>query len=130
MKKKSILSVFVSVLFLLSLVVTATEKPAGEEVKKMPENVKAAIDKSCFGCHNTDSRNDDAKEKLDFKKLDKLTTIKKISAYKEIGETIEKGEMPPKRFLKNYPDKNLTDDEKKLLMEWSKKEAEALVKGM
>ena len=65
----------------------------------------------------------------DFKKLGDLSVIRKIGAYKEIGETVEEGEMPPKKFLQRYPDKSLTDDERKLLMNWSKKEAELLVKS-
>ncbi|MEN8115804.1 MAG: heme-binding domain-containing protein [Bacteroidota bacterium] len=129
MKKKSILSVFVALLFAVSLMATASEKPGKTHLDKMPDDVKAVIEKSCFGCHNTGSKNEDAKEALDFKKLDKLSKIQKIGAYKKIGDTIEEGEMPPKKFLEKYPDRKLTDKEKKLLIEWSKKEAEALVKG-
>ncbi len=127
MKKKSLISVFVIFVFMISLVaVNANYQP---EKFTMPDDVKVAVDKSCFGCHNTASKNDDAKEELDFKKMDHLSRIRLISTYKEIGETIEKGEMPPKRFLEKYPDKKLTDEEKELLINWSKKEAEALVKG-
>nr|WP_256999039.1 hypothetical protein [Draconibacterium orientale] len=35
-----------------------------------------------------------------------------------------------KKFLERFPDKALSDDHKQLLLDWSKKEAEALVKGM
>ena len=52
-----------------------------------------------------------------------------ISAYKDIQETIEKNEMPPKKFLEKYPDRALSEDQKKMLIEWAKKEAESLVKG-
>ncbi|WP_346857536.1 heme-binding domain-containing protein [uncultured Draconibacterium sp.] len=126
MKKKSILSVLFVGLFMIVLVAKGDNEPT--KTATMPDDVKAVIEKSCFGCHNTDSRNEDAKKELDFKKLDELSTIKKIGTYKEIGETLEKGEMPPKKFLERFPDKQISDDEKKLLMDWSKKEAEALVK--
>lgn len=127
MKKRSIVSVFIAVFFAMSFVVSAHDSPTKKDY--MPENVKAAINKSCFGCHNSDSKNEDAKEALDFKKLDGLSTIKKIGAYKEIGETIEEQEMPPKKFLERKPEKKLTAEEKELLINWSKKEAEALVKS-
>lgn len=127
MKKRSIISVFIVALFAMSFVVSAHDNPIKKD--KMPDNVKVAINKSCFGCHNSDSKNEDAKEALDFKKLDGLSTIKKIGAYKEIGETIEEQEMPPKKFLERKPEKKLTDEEKELLINWSKKEAEALVKS-
>jgi uncharacterized membrane protein len=126
MKKKSILSVLFVGLFMIVVLANADNEP--NKTASMPDDVKAVIEKSCFGCHNTDSKNDDAKKDLNFKKLDDLSTIKKIGTYKGIGETLEKGEMPPKKFLERFPDKQLTDDEKKLLMDWSKKEAEALVK--
>lgn len=127
MKTKSITSVFIAVFFMIAVAASGENDP--EKKSTMPDNVKAAIEKSCFGCHNTGSKNEDAKEELDFKKLDDLSKIKKISAYKKIGETVEEGEMPPKKFLQKYPDKKLNDKEIKLLMDWSKKEAEALVKG-
>ena len=126
--KKS-LSIFTLVILVFSLVALGAKKPA-ETAAAMPDDVKAVIESSCFGCHNTDSRNEDGKKELDFNKLDSLTKIQMISKYKEIGEVLEKNEMPPKKFLERFPDKALSDDHKKLLMEWSKTEAEALVKGM
>lgn len=126
MKKESIQLVLIATFFALSTVVSGNDNPT--KASTMPDNVKAVIEKSCFGCHNTNSRNEDAKEELDFKKLDGLSIMKQIGAYSKIGETIEKGEMPPKKFLEKYPEKKLTDEEKKLLLSWSKKEAEELVK--
>lgn len=127
MKKKSTISLLIAAFFSVSLLVSAEEHSTKKD--KMPENVKLVIEKSCFGCHNTDSKNEDAKKELDFKKLDGLSTIKKIGAYKEIGEIIEKQEMPPEKFLARYPDKSLSAEEKELLIKWSKKEAEALVRS-
>lgn len=95
----------------------------------MPDNVKAIIDKSCFGCHNTDSKNEDAKEDLDFKELDSLSDLKKISAYKHIGDVVKKNEMPPEKVLEKRPEMKLTKEEKKTLIDWAKKEAETLVKS-
>lgn len=127
MKKKGIISMFIVALFAVSFIASGTDNPTKKTA--MPDNVKAVVKNSCFGCHNTDSKNEDGKEALDFKKLEELSMIKQISAYKEIGEVVEEGEMPPKKFLERYPDKKLSEDDKKLLMAWSKKEAEALVKA-
>jgi len=113
----------------VSAAVFAIEKPTVTSASELPENVQAIINKSCWGCHNTNSKNDDAKEDLDFKKLDDLSLMKKISAYKHIGETVEGNDMPPKRFLEKYPDKKLTAEEKQVLIAWAKKEAETLVKS-
>jgi hypothetical protein len=55
--------------------------------------------------------------------------MKKISAYKHIGEVVEENEMPPKKFLEKRPEKKITDEEKQILIAWAKKEAETLVKS-
>lgn len=130
MLRKSTISLLFSVAIIFSLMADESKSSAKSLENAAPDNVKAIIDKSCFGCHNTSSKNKDAKEALDFKKFGELSKIKKISAYKEIGKTIEDDNMPPERFLKKYPDKKLTDEEKQLLLKWTKKEAEAVVKGI
>lgn len=129
MRKKSLISVFVVLFLFASAAVFAIEKPTVTPASETPENVQAIIKKSCWGCHNTDSKNDDAKAELDFKKLDDLSLMKQISAYKHIGETVENNDMPPKRFLEKYPDRKLSAEEKQVLIAWAKKEAEALVKS-
>lgn len=126
MKKISIFSLFSIAFLVLSFILIAEDKPAKKNY--MPDDVKVIVEKSCFGCHNTASKNKDAKEELDFKKMENLSLIKKISTYKKIEETVENEDMPPQKFLNKYPDKKLSDLEKKRLIEWSKKEAVHLVK--
>ena len=129
MKKMNVFAGLFLTFVFATFVITASEKSIPTKATgNMPDNVKAIVDKSCFGCHNTGSQNEDAKEKLDFKTLDKLSMIKKIGKLKHILETVEEGEMPPKRFLERNPDKKLTDDEVKILTEWAKKEATSLIK--
>ncbi|HYQ57196.1 MAG TPA: heme-binding domain-containing protein [Draconibacterium sp.] len=129
--KKSILIPSV-LLLMVSLVAFGSNRSneSESESEPLPAKVKTIVDNSCFGCHNTDSRNEDAKKALDFMKLDSLSTVKMIHAYKEIGEVLEENEMPPKRFLERFPDRALNDADKKLLLDWSKEQTEALVKGM
>jgi len=57
MNKKSLIVLFLTGFALISFMVVGTEKPTKSEAAQLPDNVKAIIDKSCFGCHNTDSRN-------------------------------------------------------------------------
>ncbi|QIA07894.1 heme-binding domain-containing protein [Draconibacterium halophilum] len=97
--KKS-LSLLAAAFFMLSLLAFGTDKPT--KAKAMPDDVKAVIENSCFGCHNTDSKNEDGKKELDFKKLDSLSKIKMISTYKEIEEVLDENEMPPKSFWKDF----------------------------
>lgn len=110
--------------FLISatLISKSSQSPEG-----LPENISKIVEKSCFGCHNTDSRNEDAREDLDFKKLDGLKKVKKITTLRDIAEVLEEGEMPPKKFLEKYPERKLTNEEKTTLIQWAKKESEALI---
>ncbi len=128
MNYKSFFSLVLIVFFFSSVSVWATGNPQPLKPVSIPDDVKSIIDKSCFGCHNTDSKNDKAKEKLDLKTLDSLDKSKMIHALKEISETVEENEMPPAKFLEKFPDKKLTDAEKKKLMDWAKNEAKSLMK--
>lgn len=128
MNYKSYFSFVLIVFLLASVSATAAEKSLPSKPVSMPDDVKAVIDKSCFGCHNTDSKNDKAKEKLDLKTLDSLDKSKMIHALKKITDAVEEGEMPPAKFLEKFPDKALTDAEKKTLMSWAKNEAKSLMK--
>ncbi|WP_340113216.1 heme-binding domain-containing protein [Maribellus mangrovi] len=130
MKTKFTLSFFFLGIFSLSVMANDSDKTESYPPTSMPDDVKAVIQNKCFGCHNTDSKNDKAKEDLDFKAFADLSKMKQISSYKKINEVLGENEMPPKKFLDHYPDKKLTEDEKKVLMKWAKAEAEKLVKGM
>ena len=85
----------------------------------MPDNVKAVIENKCFGCHNTESQSDKAKEKLLFDKIDELSKAKLISTLGDIEEVLDENKMPPEKFLEKKPEKKLTDDEKQTLKEWA-----------
>lgn len=128
MNKRNLTSAVLIVFMFASFVAFSAENKNISKAITTPDNVKAIIEKSCFGCHNTDSKNDKAKEKLDLKTIDSLETSKMIHALKEINETLGKDEMPPAKFLERFPDKKLTDDEKKILMDWANNEAKALMK--
>ncbi len=119
---------FAVAFFFTAYSVSAIETPSESKAPAMPDNVKVIIEKSCFGCHNTDSKNDKAKEGLDFKKFDTLSKQQMIHALKEIGETLEENEMPPAKFLEKYPEKKLTDAEKKVLLDWANSESKSLYK--
>ena len=129
MKRKSLFLGLILGFFTLSVLAVGKENPTKSQAGIMPDNVSKIIEQKCFGCHNTDSKNDKAKEDLDFKTLDGLSTMKKVSSYNKIAEVLEKQEMPPKKFLERFPDKDVTDEERTALLEWAKNEAAALIKG-
>jgi mono/diheme cytochrome c family protein len=86
---------------------------------ELPANVKAVVDQKCYGCHNANSKNEKAKAKLDWDALGKLKKSKRVAAMDEIAEVLEKGEMPPKKFLENKPEAALSEADLATLKEWS-----------
>ncbi len=127
MKKMNLYAITFLIVLLASVGLSAQEQPKKKLPASMPKKVKNVVENKCYGCHNINSKNDKAKEDLDFTTLDGLGKIKKIGAYKHIIETIEKEEMPPQKFLARNPDKKLTEEEAKLIMDWAKKEASSLI---
>ena len=96
------------------------DSPPEEKQLNMSEEVKSVIDQSCFGCHNSESKNIKGKNKLNFDRIgQKYSAIKSAGKLKDIAEVIQENEMPASKFLKNYPDKALTEDQKTLLIEWA-----------
>ena len=93
---------------------------------EIPQDVSAVLNKSCFGCHNTDSKNEKGKGKLTIDELTSLPTGKLVSKLNKIAKEISEGEMPPEKFAKKFPDKVPTKAEKKLVAKWAKSTAKGL----
>ena len=85
----------------------------------LPADVKAVVDKKCYGCHNANSKNEKAKGKLDWDVLAKQKKSKRAGAMGKISEVLEKGEMPPKKFVENKPEAALSEAELATLVAWS-----------
>jgi hypothetical protein len=93
----------------------------------VPDDVKVILDKSCLPCHGTDG-NFKAKAKWNYDKMADLKKTKQISKLSKIVSKVEKGKMPTAKFIKKNPDKNLTPDDKILLISWADGLAESLIK--
>lgn len=128
MNKPNVIFHFIFAFILSFLITTANGKVNPDEKPiQMPENVKEVIQNSCYGCHNNDSRNEDAREELNFDVLNDLSKVKQLGALKHIREVLEENEMPPKKFLERKPDKALTEEQKQLLIDWVKQQSTALM---
>lgn len=78
-----------------------TSNKSSENTIEIPENVQSVLDNSCFGCHNSESKNQKGRDKLSFDKLNDIKTYKAIGKLTDIAEVVEEGEMPPKNSYKN-----------------------------
>jgi len=93
----------------------------------VPDDVKVILDKSCLPCHGVDG-NFKAKAKWNYDKMNDLKKTKQISKLSKIISKVEKGKMPTSKFIKKNPDKNLTSNDKKVLIDWADGLAESLLK--
>ncbi len=107
-------------LILMSFTTVSGPVIQGDEVSyEVPAEVQSIIDKSCVGCHNSDSKNLKGKKKLSFDELAGLKITKQISKLEGIYEVLESGDMPPKKFLQKMPEAALTEDEVVLMATWA-----------
>ena len=93
---------------------------------EIPDNVMKVIDKSCFGCHNSESPNEKAVKKLQFDKLGDLKTYKLVGKLTDIADVVANADMPPEKFLAKKPEATPTAVEKKILLDWAEKTAKEL----
>ncbi len=119
MKKLYILpfAVIIGLLFIQgkSALTSSSTAPSAD----LPAEVKAVVDKKCYGCHNANSKNEKGKAKLDWDALTKQKKSKRVGTMGKISEVLEKGEMPPKKFLENKPEAALSEAELATLVAWS-----------
>lgn len=88
---------------------------------KFSKKVNAIIQDKCYGCHSTDSKNQRPKDKLNWDELASLPADQQAEKLEKIQKVLEKGSMPPDRFLERQPDKKLTDKETDCMQKWAKK---------
>jgi hypothetical protein len=126
-----ILSFFAMFLFLrFSLPVTeGTVKNVTRTAKfAIPEDIQPIVKKSCWGCHNTQSKNEKAKAKLSFDTLEKMKKKELGGVLSKINEEVSKGDMPPPMFLEKFAQAKPTDEEKGKLISWSQMESSKYMK--
>lgn len=93
---------------------------------EIPDNVMQVIDKSCYGCHNSESQSDKAKKKLQFDELGDLKTYKLVGKLTDIADVVANSDMPPEKFLAKKPEATPTAVEKKILADWAESTAKKL----
>ncbi len=93
---------------------------ASKESKfKIPDDIQPIIKKSCLGCHNTNSKNDKAKSKVEFDQLEKMKKREVVGILGKIYEEVKEGKMPPPQFLEHFPDAKPSDADVQKLLAWT-----------
>lgn len=103
----------------------------------VPRNVISLLEKACYDCHSNNSRYpwytyiqpiawitahhiEEGKRELNFSEFGTYSLKKSNHKLEEVEETVNHREMPIKSYLQLHPEADLTDNEKNLLIMWSK----------
>nr|WP_298999165.1 heme-binding domain-containing protein [uncultured Allomuricauda sp.] len=106
-----------------------------KETQPSPE-VQKILESTCYDCHSAntnypwysnvapisywmDGHIEEGKEHLDFSEWPNLTAKKKDHKLDEFIEYVENGEMPLKEYTWTHKDARLTEDQRKMLMDWA-----------
>ena len=89
-----------------------------EKSRPVPAAVTAILEKSCIGCHSDDGSSL-AKMHVNFTKWSEYSAEEQAATGEDIAKIVNKGKMPPKKFLKKYPESKLTEAEKTTLVKWA-----------
>ena len=124
--KKSILMMLLPalaiVIFIAAQQPVQGPKSIAEDIELgWPDEVMLVFKRSCFDCHTAESGNIKGKSKLNFSKWENYKLTKKIGKLSNIAEDVKENNMPPKKYLNDYPDRALSDEEVKLIVEYGTK---------
>ena len=105
---------------------------------QVPDTVMHVLQVSCFDCHSNQTRYpwyvninpvgwwlkhhiDEGKHALNFSDLSQLPEKKRVHRMGDIGEQVEKHEMPLTSYTLIHTDAKLSDAQIQMLKEWSAK---------
>ena len=136
-KFKFIISILIGILVFIQFIpADRSNPPISADLNVTPE-VKEILKNSCYDCHSNETvwpwysyvapvswliTNDvkDGRRHLNFSEWELLSTRDQIKASDEIREEVEEGEMPLPIYTFMHGDADLTEDQTKVIAEWTK----------
>lgn len=136
MKKKWIgILVVVLIIAIQFWPVARTNPPAGPDMQAPPD-VMEVLRTACYNCHSNEthwpwyshvapiswmivSDVNEARENLNFSEWESIPAGDRPATVKHIWKMAENGKMPLLMYRLMHPEARLTEDQKKLLQEWS-----------
>ena len=105
----------------------STNPPQEQVAQDFPEAVQKVFETSCFDCHGDAASNAKAKMKLNFGKWSDMSDAKKVGKMQDIQDVVTKGDMPPKKYRENYPDRVPGQEQKDIISKWVTEESAKLM---
>lgn len=114
-----------------------------QDSTQIPENVNALLNRSCNDCHSNETvypwyskiqpaawflrdHIDEGRREMNFSVWNTYETRKKLRKLEEVCEQIQSKEMPLPSYLWMHGDAELSDEEIKIICDWTQKEREKL----
>jgi hypothetical protein len=138
---RAVVVVLVVAIVAIQLVpVTRSNPPVTEEIGA-PESVRAVLRESCYDCHSNETHwpwysyvapvswlvaydVEHGREHMNLSEWDRYAPEERAHKIEEIWEEVEHGAMPLPKYLRLHPGATLTDEDRRLLREWSGAESE------
>lgn len=119
MKEFTLITVTIAGVFsFASLMNNPVSAQAVQKPKSIPDEVLMIAKKSCVKCHAEPGKTL-ALSHVNLSKWDSFTAEKQASKAAAMCNMVTKGKMPPKEFKKENPEFVLTQDEIKIICDWS-----------
>lgn len=110
----------------------------------IPENVKEILRNGCIDCHSDNTRYHwyhkiapvswmvnkhvtEGKKELNLSKWKSTDDFGKITTLEDIRQEIERGTMPLKAYVMMHPESKMSEEKKKVLLEWINKKSDELM---
>ena len=93
---------------------------------QVPDNIQLILDNNCLQCHGTEGSGK-AKMKWNYDKMSNMKVSKMVSKLAKISDEVNEEKMPPKKYIKKHPEKKLSPEDKKLLIDWAETTAQNLI---
>ena len=133
---RRVIWIALGVLVAVQLVPVPRDNPPVVAEIRAPTEVQRIFERACYDCHSNQTRwpwysrlapvswlvaHDvkEGREHLNFSRWGELSAKDRAHAREEIGEVIEKGEMPPWFYLPLHPEARLGSHDRELLRGWS-----------
>jgi hypothetical protein len=142
MKKRKQLAILIIILLLVIQFVQPqrnTSDGLGDsdisKVYSMPPDLHQTMINKCYDCHSNNTRYPwysylqpigwwlaahvhEGKEHVNFSTFKNYDAKQKAHALEELEEVVEEGSMPLKAYVLLHPDAELTDSDKKAILDW------------
>ena len=134
--RRKIFLILVVLAILIQLIPINYSNPPATAGLDVPQELNEIFTRACFDCHSNKTvwpwyswiapvswlvaiDVHEGRSHLNFSAWGKYSSEKKTKLLKEIGKSINEGEMPPFQYLPAHPDAKLSEKDKNAILDWA-----------